>query len=259
MTAQTFSMDQMKACKAIMGAVETGKLGGKKDMLVVLDDGAGITFGKHQTTENGGGLWQMLFVYYVTRDDCQLKSEFAPYKDKLYTSGHKSRKYALTKDEDFKDLLLRAAKDDPAMEKAQDNHFHMEYFRPALKLASDYEITIPVGLLALYDLCIHSGPAGAASFVDSFDNNYEEPDDLGDLDSDQAWIKALVEHRHKWLRTHSRKILHGTAYRTASYLNLMERGLWELEMPFEYQMAGPPYTKRVKRFQINAEAVKDVW
>ena len=103
MTDQPFSLLQMKTIKYIMGIVETGSAGGNPALLVILQDRAGITFGRHQTTENGGGLWHLLFEYYLPTAQEEFREYFSPFQEILYKAGKDGvgRKNAVTGNQKF--------------------------------------------------------------------------------------------------------------------------------------------------------------
>ena len=248
----TFSILQIKSVKSIVNMYETGSPVGRYDTLVILGDGAGITYGKTQTTENGGGLWKLIFEEYE-RLNGKFLPEFRKYKNMLYNKEGGGSKGALTQSKEFKDLLVKTAREDELMKKAQDMHFHRNYFRPALQMAEDYEITQPLILATIYDIFIHSGPKGGGNFIEKFDEGWDYPSssDLGfdpeseELTQDQevilerAWGLDLIKKRDHWLRTFTNKrsqshtnVVRKSAYRTKSLMDLAERQKWLLEPPF---------------------------
>lgn len=262
-----FTERQVDTVRDILGIYETGKLGGDYHLLVVLDDGAGITYGKHQTTENSGGLWLLLYKYYCEDPNASLAKEFSKYRTKLYAKGSDSpgRKYALTKDEEFKDLLVRAAKEDPAMRDAQDKFFDQEYLAAALGVASDYDISIPLGLLQIYDICIHSGVKYGPSFIEKFDGDiFKDPfadleDDLTEeqeIRCERAWITQLIQYRNDWLANFTsrnkkhQKVVRQCVYRTASTMKLAKEGHWNLEVPFTFTMVRDVIGYKNRTFEL---------
>lgn len=268
----TFSELQVKAAKALVNLYETGDLIGHYDALAILGDSAGISFGKTQTTENSGGLWKLIFEEYFSLSDPKplYKADFEQYRLVLYNKEKDTgKKFALTHNDAFKDLLRESAQEDPQMRKAQDLYFHRNYFRPALQLASDYSITLPLILAMFYDFCIHSGPQGARKFVDRFDEGWSDPPHLvsvpedqwtekHDLEMEQAWGRGLIQSRHKWLTEFTssdkdhQKVVRDSAYRTESMIDLLNRGLWNLQIPFVV-------TKSRREWSVTEEVLKNVW
>ncbi len=241
-----FTITQMKTIKCILGIVETGKIGGDPSTLTVLEDGAGITYGKHQCTENSGSLAKLLWDFYEPREAAKFKNELAEYKELLYPKASKSN---LSEDDNFKSLLRRAAKEDSEMLIAQNNMFHKEYFLPALGIAQDFSVKTALGLLVIYDICIHSGTKYGRNLIAKFDEDWEEPEELasesqlsGDqvLELNKSWTKALINYRHDWLTgfisksSGHQKVVRNSAYRTASYQLLAENNNWDLELPMTF-------------------------
>jgi len=126
----TLTALQHKAIKAVLNMIETGEPVGKYDLLVILDDGAGITFGKTQTTENGGGLYILLNKYIELKG--KYANNFGQFIPHLYyRGGPSSRKFQLTNNQTFKNTLVMAARNDIIMRRAQDVFFDENYYNPA--------------------------------------------------------------------------------------------------------------------------------
>lgn len=258
---ENFTIGNILTIKAIETIIETGKYEkGSYDTLVRLPDGAGITWGKNQTTENSGGIYKVL-EYYL--NDPKLKDnmfgeQLRPYMDKLYDGKDRRKKGALTNDEAFGNLLIEASKRDRKMREAQRRHFHNNYFRPMYELALDYDITLPLGLMVFYDMGIHSGPRFATQLIDKFDKEWTPPakfdvDQDGEIDDkeftdeewlelEKAWIKGLIEFRLNWLLTFksSRRPKHTRVVRRSSYRMYAmeyyaEQEEWDLELPLTHK------------------------
>jgi hypothetical protein len=246
----TFTIQQMKTVKCVMGIIETGKKNAPPSTLAVLKDKAGISFGRHQATEGSGNLWVLLFRYYCTREDALMRDDFLPYKEKLFRRGGEAKKGALTNDEDFKSLLVIAGNEDPAMLSAQNKMFNEVFFRPALDFAKTYNINQPLGLQIIYDMFIHSGPEYGAQLIRKYDSEiFEEPAefvDLEKLDEEQAiqfqraWISGLINYRNEWLRDppikdpNHRVVVQNSRYRTVSYQRLVQENSWMMELPLNF-------------------------
>lgn len=237
---QSMTFDQLKACKAIVSLYETGKLQGDYALLVVLKDRAGITFGKNQTTENSGGLFSLLEEYKSLNGT--YVELFEPYMKKLFDGKDLSKTGALTEDQEFKDLLVSSAKDDPLMRKAQDFYFHKKYFRPAMALASEYAVSLPLILCAIYDACIQQGPKGASELIEKFNDSFESPEEGTMLDEEKAWGLGLIHRRHEFLSNfvgkddeHTKEV-RKSVYRTSSLLDLANRNEWSLSVPLKVKM-----------------------
>ena len=269
MSFSSFSAHAQKAAKAITHLWETGKFVSPPETIAVLPDKAGITFGKSQTTENSGGLWKLLFVSYPAKDGTV---NFSPYKELLFKKGDDKSKRStfdpvekeysggLTNDAEFKELLVHAAKDDPAMSEAQDLHFHENFFKPALFICTDEEngfnLKLPLSLAFVYDFCIQSGPGSRWNDGTAFDrlsewnSDYEEPDDIDDDDEDgaeKAWLRSMCIKRDNFLAgiPHARF----SRYRTGSMLKMMKEGssTWNLQTPLSIMFLRKDYTGKADK------------
>jgi len=259
----------IKKVKGIIRLFETGRLESNYDLLVVLPDGAGITFGVEQTTENSGGLYRLLQVY------CNLGGKFAdlfePYMRLLYGSP-KGKKWALTNNDEFKGLLTRAVHYDSIMIAAQDLYFEKEYMLPASIISGQYALTMPLSFAVIYDSCIHSGVGDYLSeeppkkgtpwhlwrFEDKLDAECEEHEEMASIGScevlagddselpdfkwdddeeEKAFISGYVQYRLNWLKNHNREAIRATAYRMFAFLRMIEADNWDLESPVEVHMA----------------------
>jgi chitosanase len=45
---------------------------------------------------------------------------------------------------------------------------------------------------------------------------------------EKGWITAYVLARQDWLANHPRRILHGTVYRTRTFMQEIQKGNWDL-------------------------------
>ncbi|MCA9916283.1 MAG: chitosanase, partial [Anaerolineae bacterium] len=207
-----FTIGEIATVAALMTFLETGRYDFESYALVaILPDGAGISYGKNQATENSGSLRKV--VQYYIEHNGQRMPEAVSYSGRLYGNG--APKGGLTDDEDFKSFLRETGKSDPVMQRAQRAVFHNEYMRPALGLASEYDITLPLGLLAIYDVCIQSGPSAAKKLLESFNESWAPPEKF-DVDADGfiddreftkeeeeeleiAFVDGFIAYRRNWL------------------------------------------------------------
>ncbi|MGX5820443.1 chitosanase [Chitinophaga lutea] len=207
----------------IVNVFETGSAEGRYDALVVYPDGRGgsrqITYGRSQTTEQGN--LKNLLQRYLDLDG-RFSAEFAPYMDKVGRTP-------LANDNAFKELLKKAAREDPLMHKAQDETFEILYFQPALHFFEAEGFKLPLSLLVIYDSYIHSG-----SIPGFLRTRFPERTPLRGGD-EKAWILAYAKAREQWLATHSRKILHPTAKRPRLFIDESAKGNWALDAPVKVQ------------------------
>lgn len=243
---------QHKSIKSILNMIESGEPEGVYDQLVVLvdengvQDGAGITFGKMQTTENGGGLYDLLNRYINLKG--KYANNFRPFMGQLYYSGGpKERKDALTENAVFRDTLVMAARNDILMRKAQDDLFDEKYYKPALIVSDQYSLVKPLSIAVVFDSTIHSGEG---DYLEGFDPNVvddgnEGPDrgvgfhfwkfseNYDGPESEEAFIAGYLEYRWKFLAGFKRVGTRRTVYRLQLFKNLIAAGKWNLDAPFD--------------------------
>jgi chitosanase len=224
----TLSAAQKHAVDACLCIFETGQLPlpSAYATCVILNDGAGISYGKHQATDRSSSLDLIVQRYIVnkgTRAD-----ELSEYVK--YLTGNQTAEYvpgmpyppwlvALTG-------LLRAAGADPIMQRAQDEIFDELYFRPALGHANAAGVQHALSLLAIYDTCIQSGPGA----VSAMRNRFAEacPANGGD---EKAWTTAYVQARKAWLLAAKNPLVQRSVYRPEALLRLIGDGNWDLNLP----------------------------
>jgi chitosanase len=235
---------QEKSIKAILNIFETGSIVGQYDSLVTLPDGAGITFGKTQTTENGGGLYDLLKQYFNISDSKYAKMLQERFLSRLYDGKDKSKKGTLTNDVDFKQLLCLAARNDRKMRVAQDQFFHNAYFLPAIRLCDEYDLNLPLSIAIIYDSCVHSGLSGASKHVDKYDDvvDLDYMEDGTEEEMEAEWSNGYIEYRHAWLSnfrsgsSKKQKIVRKTVYRTIALKALADTSNWMLDLPFDVKL-----------------------
>lgn len=209
-------MEKKQLIERIVNTFETGTPTGRYDSLVIYSDGRDdsrqITYGRSQTTEQGN--LRKLVMTYCNKNGLYIQ-QLSAYRDKI-------GKVPLCDDEEFKSLLISAAREDPIMRSSQDEFFDSVYWRPAETWFSANGFKLPLSMLVIYDSFIHSG-----CIRDEIRNQFPEvpPAKGGD---EKAWITAYVHARHNWLSNHHKTILRKTVYRTETLMNEIERGNWNL-------------------------------
>lgn len=215
-----FTEREKKVAKLLVNLWETGEVRGRYDLLVVLDDGAGITFGRNQTTENSGGLSKLLKKYE------EMGGLYNFSKFELYPSA---KKFNMTNNEEFKRMLVESARNDKIMRDCQDLYFDENFFHPALQICEHFKFEEPLSLHFVYDCCIQHGPGSKYKDGLAFDRLKKwEDENL----SEKEKVKSMCEKRHVFLGSinHAQK----TRYRTQSILELMNSDKWKLETPLTF-------------------------
>jgi chitosanase len=212
--------ENKRLIERVVNIFETGTLEGRYDKITIYPDGKDkslqITYGRSQTTEQGN--LSKLLKMYVDNEGVFAEA-FAPYLARI---GEKP----LVKDEKFKALLRRAAREDQIMQTTQDTFFDLLYYRPAYQFFDTNAFTLPLSLLVIYDSYIHSG-----KIPDFLRKRFGElpPAKGGD---EKKWVTSYVDIRHQWLKYHSDPLLQKTVYRTQCFKDQIAAGNWEFaKMP----------------------------
>jgi len=209
------SKEKINLIKKIINIFEMGTENIIYDSIYIYSDGPGnkrqltISFG---ITEYGN-LKDFITKYVALKS--LYSGDFAPYISKI-------GKTALVDNSDFKNLLKKAAREDPAYRDLIEVFFDLKYLNPALKFAEVNKFETPLGILILVDSYIHSG-----SILSFLRNRFPEkvPAAGG---SEKSWATAYIKTRRSWLANHSNKILRNTVYRCDFFLDLIRREDWPL-------------------------------
>ena len=217
----------------ILSVFETGKTEPAYGSAHVLPDGAGITFGKHQSTDRSGSLDAILDQYIYEGGD--YSSQIEPFIDWLAANG--------TAAEDPNNLsprcdsliaVLKMTGDDPVMRDAQDSVFAKRYWQPAMGHFTAMQLTLPLSMLVCYDTQIHSGDGSLG--INGIRRKFPEgpPSSGGD---EHQWVGAYLEARREALDTYTssnaakQKVVRGTVYRIDAMIAIVKEGNWHLDTP----------------------------
>ncbi len=221
--------DQKRAIDCVLSIFETGKIPSAKSYATctILADGAGISYGKHQCTDRAGSL-DAVVKSYIQKGG-KLANELEARLPLLTSNASTKVPPKGPWGADVTNLvqLLREAGKDPIMWAAQDEVFDRDYFAPALNHAKDIGLTTALGLLVVYDTCIHSGPGRVATHRAAFPE--KSPKNGGD---EKAWVKAYINVRRAWLAGNSNPLVQKTVYRQDAMLDLIKADNWDLRLPF---------------------------
>jgi len=241
-----FSSQHIKVAQVFNTLMETGSFRGDPGKVDVLaestgkDDGAGISYGTSQATENSGSLWSLLYLTYPAQGGAYVEA-LAPYQEQLYPQGPKG---ALTQDQTFRRLLAQIGRDDPAMSRAQGVFFYQHYMVPALWICERFALSEGLSLVAIYDFCIQSNPPGATEtgrvwkMLVGWHHEYMIDRGLWHTLDERAWSRYMVQRRHQWLQSMGK--VAWTAYRTDTLLEMMCSDDWACDLPlaFTFKRAG---------------------
>lgn len=220
------SDDAERMIKCIVNTFETGKPEGDYGLAVLLHDNAGITYGRSQATDGGGGLDAIVYRYLDLGGGAH-GDALRPYLERL-DSDETAKVDPAKPPKWVKDLmaLLSDAGDDPLMQRAQDEVFDENYWLPAAHQAQAMQLTDPLSWAVVYDSTIHSGPRGVGRIRRLFP---EMPPSRGG--DERAWTRAYVAARYAWLASHPWHAVRQTVYRMRSFQDLIDKDAWQLESP----------------------------
>ena len=224
-----YTQDQKRAIDSVLAIFETGKIptAASYATCTILADGAGISYGKHQCTDKAGSL-DLVVKAYIKKGGKHAKELEACLP--LLASNASTKvppKGPWGPEVTGLVSLLKVAGADPVMHEAQDEVFDVNYFLPAVDHAKDIGLTTALGLLVIYDTCIHSGPGRVGTHRAAFPE--KSPKSGGD---EKAWIKAYLNARRAWLLANSNPIVQKTVYRQDAILDLIKVDNWNLKFPF---------------------------
>lgn len=223
-----YTQQQKRAIDSVLSIFETGALPspGSYSTCTVLADGAGISYGKHQCTDKAGSL-DKVCQKYVSLNGPR-SAELSKYIGQLAlnesTKVNPKGPYPAWMQELIK--LLKDLGSDPFMQDAQDSVFDTEYFTPAVLQANSIGLTKALSLLVIYDTCIHSGPGRVATHRKAFPE--ASPANGG---NEEAWVKAYILARRKWLLSSTNALVQKTVYRQDALMEIANSGNWDLNLP----------------------------
>jgi len=223
------SEKQKKTIDSVVSIFETGRIptAASYSTCSILNDGAGISYGKHQCTDKAGSL-DLVCKRYIElggqHSDSlkQFMSYLATNESAKYnnvTSNYPSWLSSLIS-------LLKSAGSDSIMQKAQDEVFEKNYWNPALEHCENIGLKTALGHLVIYDTCIHSGPARVSSLRQKFPE--KSPTNGGD---EKAWVIAFLNARRAWLASNPNTLVQKTVYRIDSMLDIAKSDNWDLNTP----------------------------
>jgi len=224
-----YTAAQKKAIDAVLAIFETGKVPTPESYATctILKDGAGISYGKHQCTDKAGSLDLVVKRYIalggpLAGDLQKYLPQIASNESTKVTPGGPYPAWL----NDLIALLKKAGKD-AFMQRAQDEVFDEVYFSPAVKHAESFGLTSALGLLTIYDTCIHSGPGRVATHKAAV----KEPTPAAGGD-EKEWVKEYIAVRRAWLAANSNPLVQKCVYRQDALSKLIAAGKWDLATPF---------------------------
>ncbi len=205
--------DKLKAF-AIVKVFETSRPFGDYAACVVLNDGAGLSYGVSQFTHRSGSLLAVVERYLKSGGSVGagvLRENLANLRE---ISG---RSIAATAANGPLKKALRAAAVTREMKDAQMAVTTELYLNPAIAACRRYGFAEPLSLAVIFDSVVQGSFYRVARGV---------AEGTGD---ERAWITAYVRRRDAWLSSYPR--LASTRYRTRFFLNQIAVSNWGLALP----------------------------
>ena len=206
--------DKLKAL-AIVHIFETSRAFGDYAACVVLNDGAGVSYGINQFTHRSGSLLAVVEAYLANggKVGAEVLDENLPQLRRT-TPAAVNR---LSENEQFK-KALRAAAVTSEMKAAQTHIAFERYLRPAMEICRTRGFVLPLSLAVVYDSITHGSWERIAARVTPVH-----------LTTEKAWITEYIRKRHFWLANVPR--LKTTSYRTKFFLGQIAVSNWTLRLP----------------------------
>ncbi|MGH9945569.1 MAG: chitosanase [Pyrinomonadaceae bacterium] len=233
-----FSLEDQLKTLAIINIYETGKPFGDFAACVVLNDGAGISYGINQFTHRSGSLATVVERYLARGGETGRKilADALP----LLRRSEPVIVRATSQNEVLK-KALRAAAVTSEMREAQLHVAYERYLKPAIDACAGSDFILPLSLAVIYDSKTHGSYEKIRDRVGGVASNLQ----LGNIPErhslsahrtaeprsnfEKAWITEYVRRRDAWLAGIPR--LNATRYRTRFFLNQITLGKWHLELP----------------------------
>ncbi len=220
--------EKKRIIQSIVSVFETGTPEDDYSAVVVLKDGAGISYGKHQSTDHSDTLDAIVYRYADLggRYSNDLKA-FVPQLESD-ASASVDPDNLPTWVVQLMEVLREAGRNDVLMQRAQDQIFDELYWRPAADHALAMQLVHPLSWLVCYDSTIHSGSNGVTRIRKRFP---EVPPSAGG--DEEAWTKAYLQARRAWLAAYDSPTVQKTVYRIDAMLELVAADNWSLEVPIQ--------------------------
>lgn len=220
--------DLLKAL-AIVNIFETGMAFGDFAACVVLNDGAGISYGISQFTHRSGSLAAVAERYLENGGTVgrQILEGALPMLRRTEPAIVRS----VSANDRLKKTLLGASVT-REMREAQLHVALTRYLTPAIDACKGSGFVLPLSLAVIYDSITHGSyekirDRVKAALLDDATGERE----AGALDpaAEKAWITEYLRRRDAWLASIAR--LNATRYRTRFFLDQIALGKWELALP----------------------------
>lgn len=205
---------QLTTILAIIRVFETSRPLGSYAACVVLNDGAGISYGISQFTHRSGSLAEVVREY-LRRGGRVGREVLADALPRLDTTTPHSIA-VLSANDDLRSALVSGAAT-AEMREAQDAVAAQKYLGPAMRIWTEKGFEKALSLAVIYDSITHGSFEKIASGIITRD--------------ERSWTLSYIKRRDKWLASIPR--LNSTRYRTKFFLDQIAVGNWDLRRPLK--------------------------
>lgn len=229
----------------ILSILENGKLMQNYGSLSVLPDGAGFSYGIHQSTDRADSTDKVVERYIQLGGTnlnapgvlASLRADQTVILPPATTEGVRKATWpawAITAAE-----TLISLGNDPTMQRAQDEVFAENYWIPSIARGQAAGLKLALSYNVLYDTAIQSGPGA----IDGIRKMFPElpPARGGD---EKEWARAYIDARERWLANYTssdskkQALVRRTTYRTKALRDLAIRDVWAYTSPFTFKSNG---------------------
>lgn len=222
----SFTEEAKLTALAIVKVFETGKPIGDYSAVAVLKDGAGISYGINQFTHKSGSLEFVLRRYKVLGGT--LPEAIAIVWSVIDNpTAHNIR--GLSGNVKVK-AELKALGKDPLMQRAQKEIAFEKYMKPSIEACEGSDFKYPLSLAVVYDSKNHGSYDRIRDRV-----QLELPASIKPEEFEREWITEYCKQRKAWLGS-SRGVLKNTVNRPQTFLDLIAKGNWNLDLPLDVKL-----------------------
>lgn len=242
----TLASTEVSRIFAVLSVIESGKLPtvAAYSALSVLPDGAGFSYGLHQSTDRSDSTDKVVERYIQLggthpNAPAVLSSLRADQTVILPPATTASARQAWPAWAIMAAETLISLGNDPIMQRAQDEVFAENYWLPVASRGKGAGLKLALSYAALYDTAIQSGPEA----IDGIRMMFPELPPSRGAD-EKAWTRAYIDARERWLAnftsSDSKKqaLVRRTTYRTKALRDLATRDVWSFSAPFTFKSNG---------------------
>ncbi len=221
-------------------------------------DGAGLTGGKHQATDQAGSLVAIVRAYLAREslprfDEYRVALQRAiPWLESHGSigDGEGTLHWRHLERRDRFVAAWRCAAEDTAMHAAQDEVFERVYLLPAIALGEELGLRTALGYLVLYDTSIQSGGNGVTTQATTADavwtirraftacppSAIARPSRAEQRNAEATWLREYILARMGWLTKHPSAPVRASVYRVCALEALATAGNWALQLPLTVEL-----------------------